>query len=647
MNVWVRTRKKAVTVLGTLALVLGGGTVVPGATAGAQTSCDATVGSGDSIQSAVDAAGPGETVCVGPGTYPEDVDIDKSLVLRSTDGRNATTIEGQRTGFTGAVRIDTGTSDVEVSGFTITTPARAALYIAADASGLRIAGNRLVAATGKSGLLTEGGQSDHVVEGNVFEGDAAQHAYVNGEASLGSANASSGVEFVGNAFVGASSVALGQEADDGVVRDNAFTGPSGWASLDLWGADNDVSANDFVGGNPLGGAHLRDNAGTLDLDAVLGANDFDRTVVVRDDPGGTFTAPAIFRWIGDALGVAGTGETVETSGDLFTEEVRIQTEGLHLLGADGARIEVDSDTVGGRNHRSAVAALADGVTIENFDIVRTVSAPDDPSGNTKAVGLRSTGTSLIGGSVTVDDQTGDDDSNSAVFIANNLVGFNPGNTPPLSGVTVQDVEIDPDQHGVAIVSLNELDDVAVSGTTISGGTGDGVLVATFGDADDPTNVSVADAVIFALRDGVVFGSGDGHQVVDSAIGEVRRGISVGSLSTTLEGNEIAESEVGIRLGEGAWTTGIFDSLIRDNGIGIEVTEDAGGEHGARDSRIEGNGVGVGNASAHEFDARENWWGAPTGPVLAPLGVGDSAEGDVLFTPWCGVPDCSVVLPPVS
>jgi parallel beta-helix repeat protein len=47
------------------------------------------------IQGAVDAAAPGDTVLVHPGTYHEHIGIDKQLVLESTGGAAATIIDGQ------------------------------------------------------------------------------------------------------------------------------------------------------------------------------------------------------------------------------------------------------------------------------------------------------------------------------------------------------------------------------------------------------------------------------------------------------------------------------------------------------------------------------------------------------------------------
>jgi nitrous oxidase accessory protein NosD len=50
-----------------------------------------------SIQGAIDTAGPGDTIVVSDGAYEEDLNIDKSLALRSAGGVEATTVTGSIT----------------------------------------------------------------------------------------------------------------------------------------------------------------------------------------------------------------------------------------------------------------------------------------------------------------------------------------------------------------------------------------------------------------------------------------------------------------------------------------------------------------------------------------------------------------------
>src|SRR5262249_26693997 len=73
-----------------------------------------------SIQTAVTAAGNGDTVLVADGTYNENVTIDAGIALRSLGGRDAATIAGVGAGAElGAVVIAGGVNNVRIEGFTI------------------------------------------------------------------------------------------------------------------------------------------------------------------------------------------------------------------------------------------------------------------------------------------------------------------------------------------------------------------------------------------------------------------------------------------------------------------------------------------------------------------------------------------------
>src|SRR5690606_26352631 len=67
------------------------------------------------IRAAADAATAGATGTVGPGTYGENVRIQKNLTLRSTGGREVTTIEGiSGAGALGTVVVAGTTSGVQI-----------------------------------------------------------------------------------------------------------------------------------------------------------------------------------------------------------------------------------------------------------------------------------------------------------------------------------------------------------------------------------------------------------------------------------------------------------------------------------------------------------------------------------------------------
>lgn len=78
------------------------------------------VGPGESIQAAIDAAGPGDEIEVAPGTYAELIDFGgKAITLRSSAGAEVTTIDGQGAGRTVSCTSAEGPGTV-LEGFTIT-----------------------------------------------------------------------------------------------------------------------------------------------------------------------------------------------------------------------------------------------------------------------------------------------------------------------------------------------------------------------------------------------------------------------------------------------------------------------------------------------------------------------------------------------
>ncbi len=135
------------------------------------------------IQAAVNAATAGQTVSVAPGTYIENVTINKNLTLFSTSGRAVTTIQGlSSVGSLGAVVVTGGTSGVQIGGvgqgFTIVgidngAPGveNAAVYFQGSHSNAVVRDNEVVA-NGDHGLVTEFGAtiSGFIIDDNEFSG---------------------------------------------------------------------------------------------------------------------------------------------------------------------------------------------------------------------------------------------------------------------------------------------------------------------------------------------------------------------------------------------------------------------------------------------------------------------------------------------
>ncbi len=131
------------------------------------------------IQAAINAATAGDIILVAPGTYSENLNINKSVTLVSSGGRAATFINGSP-GSNGTVVImannvtlgGTGNQGFTITGFDgLPGSETAAVYVQGAQSGVTIRGNDIKAA-GDGALLTEysSAVNNFTVEGNIFSG---------------------------------------------------------------------------------------------------------------------------------------------------------------------------------------------------------------------------------------------------------------------------------------------------------------------------------------------------------------------------------------------------------------------------------------------------------------------------------------------
>lgn len=98
-------------------------------------SCADVVNAGESIQTSIDGAAGGETICVAPGTYTESIVVNKSLTLQSISGAAVTIIEGPTPldpdhTYNNVVEITA--SNVVFDGFTVTAETQARQGVLAD-----------------------------------------------------------------------------------------------------------------------------------------------------------------------------------------------------------------------------------------------------------------------------------------------------------------------------------------------------------------------------------------------------------------------------------------------------------------------------------------------------------------------------------
>jgi parallel beta-helix repeat protein len=237
---------------------------------------------GPSIQAAINAAGAGDTIYVCPGSYPENVSIDKDITLLGPQFRvpatatNRTAASAEATiapaSGNGITYGGAGTSGT-VSGFTITgsgtgifainggsgyawtnnviTASTAGMNMRADDT--KITGNRISGAANNNGqggvFLTQGPSNDLTVANNAFMGNGTD---VNTTGSGGTAK-SSGLVITNNTSTGSGNLVSLFLTDGAKISDNTITNSTGTAFfVDGGNVGTTISGNTISGGNATG-----------------------------------------------------------------------------------------------------------------------------------------------------------------------------------------------------------------------------------------------------------------------------------------------------------------------------------------------------------------------------------------------------------
>ena len=218
------------------------------------------VGTYLTIQAAVNAASPFDTIKIGGGVYNENVNVNlNGLTIENVPGAQVT-ILGQGGAYGGALTIASGvfgvtimSSDGVPGNFVVEGATSGgqttALYVVGDNDNIKINGITTVAPTsGVSGLnsvLTGGNLNNVLFENSVFTGNASQLVYVNGAEDIGPSAQDGFVSFVGNTFSGSApgGPLLGMDAP-GEIINNKFTG-TGAVDVGLGEAGVAVTGNTF------------------------------------------------------------------------------------------------------------------------------------------------------------------------------------------------------------------------------------------------------------------------------------------------------------------------------------------------------------------------------------------------------------------
>ncbi|MEZ4648083.1 MAG: hypothetical protein R3E97_04710 [Candidatus Eisenbacteria bacterium] len=462
------------------------------------------------IQAAVTAANPGDTIEVAPGTYGENVNINKNLDLVSTGGRDVTTIQGiSMAGALGTIVVTSNTTGVMIGdtgqGFTIIgidngAPGveNAAVYFQGGHSGAIVRDNEIVA-NGDAGLQTEYGAviDGFIIDGNEFSGSTffdppagygftEQFTLPNVPRQLVTIGCGSGctnttnVQFTSNLISGTAGGVNTSSQEQGntlvtvdglgsVVTGNTFTGTTTRfaTALRCRGASTTISGNDFssAGLADLVG-HIYAQATGSDLSTIVAANIFDRSVWVNAATG------TIGHEIQPFVAASPNGTTINVGPGDYPEQVEITTNViLQGAGAGTTTIQCPSDPLVQIGTRKPIVGVNGTDDARILDL--TVDGLGLGNGNNSFVGVSfwNGGGKLLGCDV--------------VSIRDN----------PLSGV----------QHGVAVYSYNDTPGsyaLEVGNCTITDFqknafalSGDGMVV----DVHDCTVVGAGDFAVTACR----------------------------------------------------------------------------------------------------------------------------------------------------
>ena len=524
------------------------------------------------IQEAVDAASPGDTITVVAGTYTEDVSVNKTLTLQGAqvgvDPRGGRA--GDESEIVGVVVVTSDATDVVFDGFKFASPTRAFtprgfnLGVESESSTIR---NNIFVAEENAGHVPYGSYltfqdvTNVLVEQNSFSGhlDSIQEPnviLVYGIVAGGTVTVQNnemhdvgGGGGVGIMCDNANAVIniTGNEMDN--TGDGVWVWNGGGSVFDMLSiTDNEihdcskigvkvvapVTGTVFVSGNDFQDNDIQvDTGGVLVVEEVLASNTFDRAVVV--DHSGSSLLHMIWSSIQDAVDAAVAGDTVEVLEGTYRENVVISPDkdGLQLLG-DG--------------YEHSIITPVSGQPIK-------------------------------------------------------LPGWSMLDERPLDGVRIQ---------GFRLVTADDSHAILVGS-----GTPDGSYYTT--------NLELDDIVIQEGSRGIGLNSVNGVTLTDVQLANVSGSPEAaleltGVFGLTFVDGSIWENDIGVRL----QATGPGDI---GEGYGVN------GDIEIHSSSFCGNGIAIENLdSSVEIDATDNYWCHPSGPRHSP-GEGDPVSDYVAFEPW--------------
>ncbi|MDT8398012.1 MAG: right-handed parallel beta-helix repeat-containing protein [Pseudomonadales bacterium] len=436
------------------------------------------------IQAAIDAAGDGDTISVGAGTYPPfstSFAGPENLIIQAAEG--ATPVIAGNNDSTISRVVDLRAGGTEFTGFSIHGPGDVAISISGQ--DVSVHDNSITAALTGIQTTTQFLQGRVEIDNNTVSG-----------ATVGISLQNIANEVRGNTLdVTETGIGIGNYKGwrNGGMVDDAFS--IAGLGIELGGAlvDNRIENNQLTVANGSGVAVEVIPTSNSGLDYLLENNTFNGVVLVRDSGGeqaifeeDAGPPPADPRWmkriftsIQPAVDAAATGHTVVVAAGTYAGNIQIDTPGLTVAGDDGGGVNLD-----GKITVAAVDVSVSGFSINGsgndygirVDGVAGAEIRDNILTNigtgfagNSAQGiylLGSTNNAVItGNTISGVGSAATSSSNKGIFIGDSVAA--PAAGIAISGNTISGVA-GGDKGGYGVLVNHQVSGLSVSGNTFSG-----------------------------------------------------------------------------------------------------------------------------------------------------------------------------------
>lgn len=597
------------------------------------------------IQAAVDAAQPGDTIDIQPGTIAlsSPVTVDKAVTIR---GEAGTIVTADNTSYAFVI---TG------AGASITN-----LSVARFSKGSNTA---LVGVQAADVTI-----SNSVFNGNwsfVDTGDTTRAFELSGTAQ--------NVLITGNYINTLRGAAYINNGASGTVSNNYTEGTKGWVaeggsnivfSGNTWGTSVNADGNErnavdiaIIPGSP--------DATTDNYSDVMGLSQANHTAVIDNQLLGAPSVPHTLSdaYVSSAAAAGGNGywqspfQTIQAGVTAVATGGRIHvaagaydpatiSKTVTLLGAQAGVSAVSGRThgsanesllVGSTSYSPSLNVTADNVTLDGFDFG---PASGGASSGPVGVDLGNSSGATVTDSIFEHNQRGISlNGANNVTISNDLIAYN--NADPennagvwgdnVNGITVENSRLDgPSNTAINLATGSK--DIHITDNTADGG---GNLAVLW----DDSNATVSGNTVTNMTGSKVFITGSQNVSVS---GNTLHGTGTGVYVANYAGNSSSLSVVNNDL------SGLGNGIYLDDNI-VSDTLTATGNNFANDSTA---GVNTNNNTSRVLvNASGSWWGNASGPTDAVSGdgsvldknangTGSAALGAVGYSPWCTTADCA-------